>query len=245
MSELIGRIHSFESCGTVDGPGLRFVVFMQGCPLRCLYCHNPDSWNYAEGKEYSVEQIFKEILKYRSYIERSGGGVTVSGGEPLVQSAFVAELFKLCQKANIHTALDTSGAIYPNKTGELYDYCDLVLLDVKSADEAVYKTITSGDLAPVKATLRYLRDKNIKIWIRHVLVPGLTTGEASLRKLGELLKNYDNIELVEILPFHNIGEYKWHELKEKYTLGQTMPPDKAQIEEALHILRQFDLKVRA
>jgi len=233
MSKITGRIHSFESCGAVDGPGLRFVIFMQGCPLRCVYCHNPDSWNYSEGKEYSVEKIFKEVLKYRSYIERSGGGVTVSGGEPLIQPQFVTELFKLCKAENIHTALDTSGTVLPEKTGELYRYCDLVLLDVKSADIEMYKTITGADQSPVISTLEYLRDKQNRVWIRHVLVPGYTASEKSLHSLGKLLSRFDNIELVEILPFHNIGEYKWHELGEKYKLSRLAPPTEKEIKKAV------------
>ena len=245
MKELTGRIHSFESCGTVDGPGLRFVIFMQGCPLRCLYCHNPDSWNAAEGRAVTLDEVFGEIAKYRSFMKFSGGGVTVSGGEPLLQGRFVAELFKRCRQENIHTALDTSGAVPPEKCRAVYEQTDLVLLDVKAANKILYKMITGASIEPVIATLDYLQEIDKKLWVRHVLLPNFTDSEDALHQLGELLSQYRNIELVELLPFHKIGEFKWRELGIDYQLHDTKPPSPETVEQACRILSSYKLAVRS
>lgn len=215
---MIGRIHSFESFGTVDGPGVRFVTFMQGCPLRCLFCHNPDIWD-PNGKcqyEFTPEQLRDEVVKYRSFIK--SGGVTVSGGEPLMQSEFVAEFFRLCHDEGLHTALDTSGAIITDKVLEVLGNTDLVLLDIKTMDAELYPTLTGVKQNNNLAFLDILEERKIKTWVRHVVVPNLTDNDEWLRKLGEHVSHYDCVEKIEILPYHTLGTYKYEKLGEKYKL---------------------------
>ena len=215
---MIGRIHSFESFGTVDGPGVRFVTFMQGCPLRCLFCHNPDPWD-PNGKcqyEFTPEQLRDEVVKYRSFIK--SGGVTVSGGEPLMQSEFVAEFFRLCHDEGLHTALDTSGAIITDKVLKVLDNTDLVLLDIKTMDAELYPTLTGVKQNNNLAFLDILEERKIKTWVRHVVVPNLTDNDVWLRKLGEHVSHYDCVEKIEILPYHTLGTYKYEKLGEKYKL---------------------------
>ncbi len=245
-NEIKGRIHSFESCGTVDGPGLRFIVFMQGCPLRCLYCHNPDSWDVDSGEFYSVDAVFEQVKKYKSYMKFSGGGLTVSGGEPLMQAGFVNELFKKCHENGINTALDTSGvlSVDDEMIKELYSNTDLVLLDMKGSNKDLFKNVTKGSFNNVITTLEYLTQIDKNVWIRHVLVPELTDYDEYLHELGALLKGRENIKLVEILPFHQIGEFKWHELELSYELEGVPEPTKERVENAIKILESYDLKVR-
>lgn len=215
---MIGRIHSFESFGTVDGPGVRFVTFMQGCPLRCLFCHNSDTWD-PNGKcqyEFTPEQLRDEVVKYRSFIK--SGGVTVSGGEPLMQSEFVAEFFRLCHDEGLHTALDTSGAIITDKVLKVLDNTDLVLLDIKTMDAELYPTLTGVKQNNNLAFLDILEERKIKTWVRHVVVPNLTDNDVWLRKLGEHVSHYDCVEKIEILPYHTLGTYKYEKLGEKYKL---------------------------
>ena len=215
---MIGRIHSFESFGTVDGPGVRFVTFMQGCPLRCQFCHNPDTWD-PKGKyqyEFTPEQLRDEVVKYRSFIK--SGGVTVSGGEPLMQSEFVAEFFRLCHDEGLHTALDTSGAIITDKVLKVLDNTDLVLLDIKTMDAELYPTLTGVKQNNNLAFLDILEERKIKTWVRHVVVPNLTDNDVWLRKLGEHVSHYDCVEKIEILPYHTLGTYKYEKLGEKYKL---------------------------
>ena len=215
---MIGRIHSFESFGTVDGPGVRFVTFMQGCPLRCLFWHNPDTWD-PNGKcqyEFTPEQLRDEVVKYRSFIK--SGGVTVSGGEPLMQSEFVAEFFRLCHAEGLHTALDTSGAIITDKVLKVLDNTDLVLLDIKTMDAELYPTLTGVKQNNNLAFLDILEERKIKTWVRHVVVPNLTDNDEWLRKLGEHVSHYDCVEKIEILPYHTLGTYKYEKLGEKYKL---------------------------
>lgn len=215
---MIGRIHSFESFGTVDGPGVRFVTFMQGCPLRCQFCHNPDTWD-PNGNcqyEFTPEQLRDEVVKYRSFIK--SGGVTVSGGEPLMQSEFVAEFFRLCHAEGLHTALDTSGAIITDKVLKVLDNTDLVLLDIKTMDAELYPTLTGVKQNNNLAFLDILEERKIKTWVRHVVVPNLTDNDEWLRKLGEHVSHYDCVEKIEILPYHTLGTYKYEKLGEKYKL---------------------------
>jgi pyruvate formate lyase activating enzyme len=222
----VGRIHSLESFGTVDGPGIRFVVFMQGCPLRCRFCHNPDTWEVNKGAIYTPEQLTQEIMKYKSYMEFSGGGVTFTGGEPLLQAEFILEVCKLLKPEGIPVAVDTSGYVWNDTVKEVLEYTDLVLLDIKNYDPVVYETVTGVPLEPTLKLLDYLREKNIKAWIRYVLVPQLTDNLASIRKLSEHLSSYSNVTKIELLPFHKMGEYKWKELGLTYTLGDTKEPEK-------------------
>ncbi len=232
----LGRIHSLESFGTVDGPGIRFVVFLQGCPLRCRFCHNPDTWEVHKGTEYTSEQLYEEIIKYKSYMDFSGGGVTFTGGEPLLQAEFILELCKKLKDRGISIAIDTSGFIWNDAVKEVLEYTDLVLLDIKNYDPIVYKEVTGVHLDPTLKLLDYLREKKIKTWVRYVLVPGLTDNLDSVRKLSEHLDQYPNVEKIELLPFHKMGEYKWKELGLNYTLSDTKEPDKALVEEVKEIL---------
>lgn len=235
MSAIIGRIHSVESCGTVDGPGVRFVVFMQGCPLRCQFCHNPDTWDTSKGKEYYPSDLMKEIVKYKSYMKFSGGGVTFTGGEPLLQSSFLLEMVKLCKAEGISVAIDTSGFIYNEKIREILEYTDIVLLDIKNYDPTVYETVTGVSLAPTLDFLEYLREKNIKTWIRYVLVPNLTDNLESVSELSDYLKDFPNVLKIELLAFHKMGEYKWKEMGIKYRLADTKEPTKELLKKAKDI----------
>ncbi len=239
-----GYIHSFESFGTVDGPGIRFVVFMQGCPLRCKYCHNPDTWEFSVGKSYTPEEVLKEILKYKSYIKN--GGVTVSGGEPLMQIEFVTELFKLLQAQGVHTAVDTSGVTFNADSEkslklheELIKYTDLVLLDIKHSDADGYKKLCGGSLKNTLNFARFLSDNGKDMWIRHVLVPGITDDDAQLYKLREIIKTLKTVKKVEVLPYHNMGEVKYEKLGMDYALKGVRPPEKERVENARRILCEY------
>lgn len=232
----LGRIHSLESFGTVDGPGIRFVVFMQGCPLRCQFCHNPDTWDVNKGTEYTPDDLMREILKYKSYMDYSGGGVTFTGGEPLLQAEFILEVSKMCKNKGISVAIDTSGFIYNDTVKELMDYTDLVLLDIKNYDPLVYETVTGVSLSPTLKFLELLKELNKTTWIRYVLVPQLTDNLDSIRKLSAYLDEYPNVEKIELLAFHKMGEYKWKELGLEYKLYDTKEPDKELMEEVTKIL---------
>ncbi|HKL79370.1 MAG TPA: pyruvate formate-lyase-activating protein [Mobilitalea sp.] len=229
--DIIGRIHSLESLGTVDGPGIRFVVFMQGCPLRCQFCHNPDTWEVDKGKEYTPEQLFGEIVKYKSYMNFSGGGVTFTGGEPLLQADFILEVSKLCKKEGISVAIDTSGYVWNDAVREVLEYTDVLLLDIKNYDPIVYELVTGVALAPTLKLLDYLREKNITTWVRYVLVPQLTDNLDSIRKLSQHLEAYPNVAKIELLAFHKMGEYKWNELGLEYKLANTKEPSKELLQE--------------
>jgi pyruvate formate lyase activating enzyme len=221
-----GRIHSLESFGTVDGPGIRFVVFMQGCPLRCQYCHNPDTWEVHRGTEYTPEQLAGEIIKYKSYMDFSGGGVTFTGGEPLLQAEFVLEVCKLLKPYQISVAIDTSGFIWNDFVKEVLEYTDIVLLDIKNYDPVVYKKVTGVSLSPTLKLLDYLKEKNITTWIRYVLVPRLTDNLESIEGLSAHLDHYPIVAKIELLSFHKMGEYKWKELGLDYKLSDTPEPDR-------------------
>lgn len=238
-----GKIHSIETCGTVDGPGIRFVIFMQGCPLRCKYCHNPDTWKLGDGEETTVEDLMTQIKKYKSYMKFSGGGVTVTGGEPLLQASFVLELMKRCKEEGIHTALDTSGYIFNDTTKEVLDYTDLVLLDIKCHDSIQYKHITGVNLEPTLKFMDYLGSKNKPVWVRYVLVPGLSDKDEYLENLGSYLSNFQHIDRVELLPFHKMGEYKWEELGLTYELTDTKEPTAEAMEHATELLKNYNLNV--
>ena len=243
MAEIKGRIHSFESCGTVDGPGIRFVVFMQGCPLRCKYCHNADTWATYGGKMYTPQEIVNEIIKYKSYMKFSGGGVTFTGGEPLLQPDFLREVFTLCKKQGISIALDTSGFLYSERTKDVIDMVDLVLLDIKNFDPDVYKKVTSVSLEPTLKMLEHLREKNIEVWVRYVLVPGLTDNLDAIEKMALHLKEFPNLSRIELLPFHKMGEFKWEELGLPYELQDTETPEPELVDKVREILKLSGKKV--
>lgn len=219
----IGYIHSKESFGTVDGPGIRYVLFLQGCPMRCLYCHNPDTWTRKGGTPMSVEQVLDEYESYRPFLK--DGGITLSGGEPLMQMDFVIELFKKAKSKNIHTALDTSGITFDrdnaselSKFKELIKYTDLFMLDIKHIDPVGHKILTGHGNERILDFLSFLNDNKKDIWIRHVIVPGITYDKNLLIKLGYELAKYDQIRDVDILPYHNMAIVKYEKLGIDYKL---------------------------
>ncbi len=233
-----GRIHSYESFGTVDGPGIRFVVFMQGCPMRCKYCHNPDTWNADGGREVTAEEVVREALKYKSYFA-DRGGVTVSGGEPLLQLDFLLELFSALKKKGVHTCLDTSGICFAEgdaRYERLAALTDLVLLDVKHIDDTAHRFLTGRSNAPVLSFARFLNEKGVRMWVRHVLVPGLTDDDGALGRLRAFLDTLHNVDRVEVLPYHTMGVQKWRKLGVAYPLEGVSPPAKERVENAKNIL---------
>jgi len=237
-----GYLHSIESFGTKDGPGIRFVIFMQGCPLRCLYCHNPDTWNMSEKKmEMTPEEVFTEIKKVKNFIRT--GGVTVSGGEPLLQADFILELFKLCKKDDIHTAIDTSGYLLTDKIKDVLNYTDLVLLDIKHINPEKYNNLTARPLEPTLKFIEYLNEINKSVWLRYVLVPGFTDDEKDLEEWAEYVSRFKNVERVDILPFHQMGIHKWERIGKDYKLKDVRTPTQEEIEKATHILKSYKLPV--
>ncbi len=237
MSEIYGNIHSIESCGTVDGPGIRFVIFLQGCPMRCQYCHNPDTWSVFENKKISVDEIFSQ---YEGVKEFCKGGITVTGGEPLLQIEFVTEIFKEAKKRNVHTALDTSGVMYNSenlhKISELLKYTDLVLLDIKHIDDEEHKKLTGHSNKNILGFAKYLSDNNIPVWIRHVVVPEITFNEKYLRELGKFLSELKNIKALDVLPYHNMAIPKYEKLGIEYPLKGVSPLTKEQAIQARDII---------
>jgi pyruvate formate lyase activating enzyme len=240
VSNILGRIHSIETFGAVDGPGIRFVVFFQGCPLRCLYCHNPDSWDASGGREVTAEELIAQIKRYRNFIK--SGGVTLSGGEPLLQSEFAEELLGLCKQNGFHTAVDTSGCIPLSKCKAAVNAADMLLLDIKAIDSALSKKVSGAGTENAVKLLEYCESVGKPVWIRHVLLPGYTLENAHAHRMGSFLKDFRCVEKVELLPFHKIGEYKWEELEFDYTLTEVQPPEPEQVEEYRQILLSYGLK---
>ena len=221
---MLGNIASFETMGLVDGPGVRFVVFLQGCPLRCAYCHNPEMWNPKEAKiQMTPEELVKKIKRYRVYF-KDGGGVTVSGGEPLLQAKFVTEVFKLCKQEGIHTCLDTSG--YGDDYDELLDYCDLIILDVKELNPDKYKNLVGKEIDKFSKFLKTCQEKNKKMWFRQVIVPGYNDTKESVLALKEFADKFSNIEKIELLPYHTMAIKKYKELGIPYRLSEVPAMDK-------------------
>lgn len=245
-SAFAGYVHSVETAGAVDGPGIRYVVFLSGCPLRCAYCHNPDCLKMKRGgKLTDGAGLVRDILSYKRFMQRTGGGVTVSGGEPLVQPEFTLRLFQACRKEGLHTALDTSGYLGARASDELLDATDLVLLDIKSGLPDVYERVTGVPLQPTIDFAERLRAMGKPVWVRFVLVPGLTDGEDNLRAVNRIVSGLDNVERLEILPFHKMGEHKWHELGMRYTLSEAAPPTPGEIERAKCVLEMGGVRVLA
>ncbi len=236
---MTGNVHSLETFGTVDGPGIRFVLFMQGCPMRCKYCHNPDTWKFGYGKNYTPEELVGNIVRYKNYYVN--GGVTVSGGEPLMQLEFVTELFTLLKANGIHTALDTSGIAFNGENLESYkkllNVCDLVLLDIKHIDGEKHIALTGHSNKNVLAFARFVSDSGVDMWIRHVLVTGITDGESDLRKLKEFIDTLKTVKKIEVLPYHTMGEVKYEKLGIEYPLKGMQPPEKQAVELAKNILK--------
>ena len=229
--EIVGKIHSIESFGTVDGPGIRFVTFLQGCPLRCAYCHNPDTWdlNAKTKYEYTPEQLFEEAMRYKNFIK--SGGVTLTGGEPLMQPEFAREYFRLCQEVGVHTTLDTSGSVFSEKSLSVLDYTNLVMLDIKALDAELCKKVCGNDGSNTLRFLEELQRRNIPTWIRHVVVPTLTDDDEKIKALIEFLKPYSVIEKIEWLPYHTLGVFKYKELGIPYQLEGVDAVKKSRIEE--------------
>lgn len=240
---MVGKIHSLESFGTVDGPGIRFVVFMQGCPLRCLYCHNPDTWDCKGEGNYQLtpEELLAEVLRYKNFIAK--GGVTVTGGEPLMQAAFLTSFFRLCWEAGIHTALDTSGCICTPKALQVLDFVDLVLLDIKTIDPVLHPPLTAGKLDNTLRFLDELEKRGIPTWIRHVIVPGLTDWDEALDKLAEYISRYKVVQKVELLPYHTMGTHKYEALGLDYPLKDVEPLCAERLANAKEIFRRHGLPV--
>lgn len=217
------RIHSTESFGTVDGPGIRYVVFFQGCPMRCRYCHNPDTWDMDGGYEITADEIIDEYLKNSAFYKN--GGITVTGGEPLMQVEFLTELFKKAKLHNIHTCIDTSGIVYNEKDTKkldaLMDLTDLVMLDIKHIDNDEHKKLTGKENVNILNFARYLDKKNIPVWIRHVVVKGITDDPIYLEKLGEFIGTLKNVKALDVLPYHSMGVTKYENLGINYPLRDT------------------------
>lgn len=243
MEQKIGRIHSFESFGAVDGPGLRFIIFMQGCSLRCKYCHNRDTWDLNSGMEYTSDELVSKILRYKNYFSVSGGGVTVSGGEPLLQLDFLIELFTKLKENKIHTAIDTSGSFkITEKMKQLINLTDLFLLDIKCINDEICKELTGVSNKNELEFSRYLSKIGKDMWIRQVLVPGYTDKETDLYNLKEFIAELTTVRKVEILPYHDLGKYKWKELGYKYELENIPTANSSDVERAKQILRyKFEL----
>ncbi|MBQ4314876.1 MAG: pyruvate formate lyase-activating protein [Lentisphaeria bacterium] len=227
---MTGRVHSFESFGTLDGPGVRFIVFLQGCPLRCCYCHNPDTWDVSGGREYTVSEVMAKIKSCRSYIR--SGGVTLSGGEPLLQRDFTLCLLENCRAEGFHTALDTAGSVSLEYSKKVIDTADMLLLDIKSLDDKQCRQITGQGNKNTLATLDYCEESGKTVWIRHVVVPQLTLDTERLKELSNYLEKYSCIKRVDLLGYHKMGEYKWESLGINNILKDTCEPAKSELEEA-------------
>ncbi|MCL2170947.1 MAG: pyruvate formate-lyase-activating protein, partial [Defluviitaleaceae bacterium] len=234
--DMAGNVHSIETGGMADGPGIRYVVFFSGCPLRCKYCHNPDTWDLGAGGQMTVGAIISDAQKYESYRRFSGGGLTISGGEPLMQSAFALELLRAARAHNIHTALDTSGFGASEHLDDILDNTDLLILDIKSINPNVFQKLTGAKIDKTLQMLDLARKKNKATWIRHVLVPGYTDNPDDIHAMANHLRDYPNIEKIQILPFHKLGEHKWESLGFDYELYDTQPPTQESIDFARNIL---------
>ncbi|MFJ6926695.1 pyruvate formate-lyase-activating protein [Streptomyces nigra] len=237
-----GRIHSWDLSTGVDGPGTRFVLFTSGCPLRCLYCANADTWHMRDGREATVDEVMTQIEKYRDFLVTAGGGVTLTGGEPLLQPAFTAAVLRRCKEAGLHTALDTSGFLGARASDALLADTDLVLLDIKSFDVATYRKLTGGVLAPTLNFATRLNGLGRRVWIRYVLVPGWTDDEDAVEGLAGFLAGLACVERVDILPFHKLGAAKYDALDIPFPLRDTPVPDEALVDRVRGQFRRRGLK---
>ena len=242
-------LHSTESFGTVDGPGVRFVIFLQGCPMRCKYCHNPDTWEMHAGERRSAESLIEEYEHNRAFYKN--GGITVSGGEPLAQVDFLLELFRLAKAKAIHTCLDTSGATYRpgdseynRKLSQVLSLTDLVMLDIKHMDPAAHRELTGLDNDGILAFARYLAERKIPVWIRHVVVPGITDAPDELSRLGAFIGTLGNVKALDVLPYHVMGVSKYKELGIPYPLEGVEPATKEQAAKAKEIILDAYRRVR-
>lgn len=225
-----GFIHSLDSFGAVDGPGIRYVVFFQGCPLRCVFCHNPDSWAFGQGTRMEVEELVSKITALRPFYRK--GGVTLSGGEPLAQPSFAAALLRRLKEEGFHTAVDTAGSVPLARCREAVDLADLLLLDIKALDPALCRALTGADASGALALLDHCQKYSKPVWLRHVLVPGYTLDPGALEPLADYLSAYSCIQRVELLPFHQLGRHKWEALNLAYSLADAQPPSTGEVRRA-------------
>lgn len=240
---VLGRVHSVESFGSVDGPGVRYVVFLQGCALRCRYCHNPETWA-GGGEEWTPKALLDKALRYKTYWGKNGsnGGITVSGGEPLLQIDFLTEFFRLAHQKGVHTTLDTAGQpfredpAFLEKFDRLLAVTDLIMLDLKEFDQERHIALTGKGNENILAMARYVSDHGVALWIRHVLVPGLTDDEAGLRAMDQFIRSLKTVERVEVLPYHTLGLFKWENLGIPYTLEGVRPPTDQEVKRAEALL---------
>ncbi|MBQ8781444.1 MAG: pyruvate formate lyase-activating protein [Oscillospiraceae bacterium] len=237
---MTGRIHSTESFGTVDGPGVRFVVFMQGCPMRCAYCHNPDTWDMSGGREVTADELLAEYDSCKEFLKN--GGITVTGGEPLMQAEFVTELFEKAHEKGIHTCLDTSGVTFSRKENviekfeKLISVTNLVMLDIKHIDDEKHIKLTAHGNGNILDFAEWLKEKGVPVWIRHVVVPDITDGEDELFRLGEFIGGLSNLKALDVLPYHNMGESKYETLGIEYSLKNVPSLDKQEAVKARNII---------
>ena len=237
----MGFLHSFTTGSTVDGPGIRVVAWTTGCQFRCLYCHNPDTWNMSNGIPVSLSQATEELRKYRHGLRAMSGGFTLSGGEPLMQDRFAVKLFTAAKQMGIHTALDTNGALGNRLSETELEQIDLVLLDIKTWDAERHRHLTGMDNAPTLDFARRLANRQRPIWVRFVLIPGLTDDEENVSQIARFAASLGNVERVDVLPFHQMGRFKWKELKLNYTLDDIEPPSREAVEHACAQFRERGL----
>lgn len=237
------RIHSRESAGAVDGPGFRYVIFFQGCPLRCKFCHNPDTWEVKAGKQVSVLELYEDIIKYKPFMKFSNGGVTASGGEPLLHKKFLIPLFELLKGAGIHTAIDSSGyTLIDEDLDKLLEFTDMVLLDIKHLNPEKHLELTQVNNIKTIKLLEHLNQKKIRVWVRWVVLAGLNDSDEYVEKFGKFILKYPNVELVELLPYHEMGKYKWEALGLKYELENIRVPSKETIKNISDKLANMGIK---
>ena len=238
----MGFLHSFTTGSTVDGPGVRVVAWTAGCMWRCLYCHNPDTWTMTNGIPVSVSKAIDELRKYRRGLKAMSGGLTISGGEPLMQHRFVEKIFAAAREMGVHTALDSNGYFGDRLSDAALDNVSLVLLDLKTADPERHRSLTGMDNAPTHAFARRLAARRLPIWVRYVLVPGLTDDPEDVAKTAAFAGELGNVERVDVLPFHQMGKYKWERLGLEYTLANTSPPTNELVEQTCALFRRVGLK---
>ena len=226
----VGRVHSIQSMGTVDGPGVRFVIFLQGCPLRCGCCHNPDTWDTDGGTEYTAEELVKKAIRFKEYFGEDGG-ITVSGGEPLLQACFVKELFELCHKSGINTCLDTSGCILTDAVKDMLNVTDRVLLDIKYTEDSLYRENVGCSLDAPLAFLDYLREKSIPTTLRQVIIPTKNDDEANILALKTIAQAHQNVDKIELLPFRKICQVKYDKMELPFRFGDIPEPTKEKMRE--------------
>ncbi len=241
--QLKAYIHSVETAGIVDGPGVRYVVFFTGCPLRCKYCHNPEMLKMRVGNQQTLDDLFADILTYKKFLKRAKGGITLSGGEPLAQDKFTAALLKKCKQEDIHTVLDTSGYMGDNASDELLADVDIVMLDIKSGLANTHKHVTNVEFDNTLKFAKRLSDMGKPVWVRFVLVPDLTDAPENLRAIAEIIKSIKTVERFDILPFHKMGEHKWAELGKEYELTDTPAPTDEQVKAARDIFTECGVEV--